>query len=148
MRNIWFLLCLFLLTSCTDTSNVSTLTSNVSSSNISDFLIRIGGEKAAMKLELVVDESLSANGKDVFVITSKNEKPCIKANSILAIVNTKYYVKAYATNSAGTVYSDVASFTTLASTPVVNTVGSSAYDSPPKFAPTWHVAQPNSLNSS
>ncbi|MBR5810660.1 MAG: hypothetical protein IKY36_04700 [Bacteroidales bacterium] len=44
-------------------------------------------------------------------------------------INTKYYVKAYAVNSAGTVYSDVASFTTLASTPVVNTVGSSEISS-------------------
>ena len=44
-------------------------------------------------------------------------------------INTKYYVKAYAVNSAGAVYSDVASFTTLASTPVVNTVGSSEISS-------------------
>ncbi|MBO5862025.1 MAG: hypothetical protein J6Q88_02700, partial [Bacteroidales bacterium] len=44
-------------------------------------------------------------------------------------VNTKYYVKAYAVNSAGTVYSDIASFTTLASAPVVNTVGSSEISS-------------------
>ena len=44
-------------------------------------------------------------------------------------INTKYYVKAYAVNSAGTVYSDIASFTTLASTPVVNTVGSSEISS-------------------
>ena len=40
-------------------------------------------------------------------------------------INTKYYVKAYAVNSAGTVYSEIESFTTLASTPVVTTVGSS-----------------------
>ena len=40
-------------------------------------------------------------------------------------INTKYYVKAYAVNSAGTVYSEIESFTTLASTPVVNTTGSS-----------------------
>ena len=44
-------------------------------------------------------------------------------------INTKYYVKAYAVNSAGTVYGDIASFTTLASTPVVNTVGSSEISS-------------------
>ena len=36
-----------------------------------------------------------------------------------------YYVKAYAVNSAGVAYSDVVSFKTLASTPVVNTVGAS-----------------------
>ena len=36
-----------------------------------------------------------------------------------------YYVKAYAVNSAGVAYSDVVSFKTLASTPVVNTDGAS-----------------------
>lgn len=44
-------------------------------------------------------------------------------------VATTYYVKAYAVNSAGTSYSAVASFKTLASTPVVNTVGSSSITS-------------------
>ena len=38
---------------------------------------------------------------------------------------TKYYVKAFTINAAGTTYSEVISFTTDASTPVVNTVGSS-----------------------
>ena len=38
---------------------------------------------------------------------------------------TKYYIKAFTINAAGTTYSEVISFTTDASTPVVNTVGSS-----------------------
>ena len=41
------------------------------------------------------------------------------------LIFTTYYVKAYAVNSAGVAYSDVVSFKTLASTPVVTTVGSS-----------------------
>jgi len=40
-------------------------------------------------------------------------------------VNTRYYVKAFATNSAGTAYSDVASFNTLSSVPTVITLGAS-----------------------
>ena len=40
-------------------------------------------------------------------------------------IYTKYYVKAFATNAAGTAYSAVVSFTTLASTPVVKTISSS-----------------------
>ena len=46
------------------------------------------------------------------------------ALSDLAIYTT-YYVKAYAVNSAGTAYSNVVNFRTLASTPVVKTVGTS-----------------------
>lgn len=95
MRNVWFLLCLILLTSysCTDTSNVS-LSNN---SNISDFLNRIGGENAAEKFVFVIDESLSENGKDVFVITSKDDKPCIKGNSTLAVTTgINWYLNHYA----------------------------------------------------
>lgn len=40
-------------------------------------------------------------------------------------IATTYYVKAYAVNSAGTAYSSIATFTTLASAPVVSTNGSS-----------------------
>ena len=40
-------------------------------------------------------------------------------------IATTYYVKAYAVNSAGTAYSSIATFTTLASAPVVSTTGSS-----------------------
>ena len=39
------------------------------------------------------------------------------------VANTKYYVKAFAVNSAGTGYSQVADFTTLAAAPTVSTLG-------------------------
>lgn len=97
MRNVWFLLCLILLTSysCTDSSNVS-FSSN-SNSNISDFLNRIGGENAAEKFVFVIDESLSENGEDVFVITSKDDKPCIKGSSTLAVTTgINWYLNHYA----------------------------------------------------
>ena len=41
------------------------------------------------------------------------------------LVNTKYYVKSYAKNSAGTEYSEVETFTTSVSSPAVKTTGSS-----------------------
>lgn len=50
-----------------------------------DFLDRIGGAGAAGRFETVVDADLSTDGKDVFVITSKNGKPCIKGNTRLAV---------------------------------------------------------------
>ena len=45
------------------------------------------------------------------------------------LIFTTYYVKAYAVNSAGVAYSDVVSFKTLASTPVVNTLAASEVSS-------------------
>lgn len=50
-----------------------------------DFLTRIGGTGADSRFETVVDASLSADGKDVFVVTAKNGKPCVKGNTPLAV---------------------------------------------------------------
>lgn len=50
-----------------------------------DFLNRIGGAGAAARFETVVDAGLSTGGKDVFVVTTKNGKPCIKGNNRLAV---------------------------------------------------------------
>lgn len=58
-------------------------------------------------------------------VTQKYAKDAFTSQIADLAIFTKYYVKAYATNSAGTAYSDVVEFKTLASTPVVNTVGSS-----------------------
>ena len=58
-------------------------------------------------------------------VTQKYAKDAFTSQIADLAIFTKYYVKAYATNSAGTTYSDVVEFKTLASTPVVNTVGSS-----------------------
>ena len=92
MGRLLVLVLLFLLTSCTCTD-----TSNVSNSNISDFLNRIGGENAAEKFVFVIDESLSENGKDVFAITSKDDKPCIKGSSTLAVTTgINWYLNHYA----------------------------------------------------
>ena len=52
---------------------------------ITGLLNRIGGDGAANKFEIVIDASLAENGKDVFVITSQNSKPCIKGNTQLSV---------------------------------------------------------------
>ncbi len=53
---------------------------------ITALLNRIGGSGAADRFEIVIDETLDdANGKDVFVITAQNGKPCIKGNSQLSV---------------------------------------------------------------
>ena len=52
---------------------------------ITGLLNRIGGNGAADKFEIVIDANLAANGKDVFVITSQNGKPCIKGNTQLSV---------------------------------------------------------------
>ena len=48
---------------------------------ITGLLNRIGGNGAANLFEIVIDADLAENGKDVFVITSQNDKPCIKGNT-------------------------------------------------------------------
>ena len=54
---------------------------------ITGLLNRIGGDGAADRFEIVIDASLAENenGKDVFVITAANGKPCIKGNSQLSV---------------------------------------------------------------
>ena len=52
---------------------------------VTALLNRIGGNGAADKFEIVIDASLAKNGKDVFVITSQNGKPCIKGNTQLSV---------------------------------------------------------------
>ena len=52
---------------------------------ITGLLNRIGGNGAADKFEIVIDANLAENGKDVFVITSQNGKPCIKGNTQLSV---------------------------------------------------------------
>ena len=64
---------------------------------ITGLLNRIGGDGAADKFEIVIDASLAQDGKDVFVITSKNGKPCIKGNDQLAVATgINWYLNHYA----------------------------------------------------
>ncbi|MBO5849967.1 MAG: alpha-N-acetylglucosaminidase N-terminal domain-containing protein, partial [Paludibacteraceae bacterium] len=62
-----------------------------------DLLHRIGGENCAEKFVLIVDESLTDRGKDKFVITSEDNKPCIKGNSLLSVATgINWYLNHYA----------------------------------------------------
>ena len=66
---------------------------------ITGLLNRIGGDGAASKFEIVIDASLAENenGKDVFVITSQNGKPCIKGNTQLSVATgINWYLNHYA----------------------------------------------------
>lgn len=64
---------------------------------ITGLLNRIGGDGAADKFEIVIDASLAENGKDVFIITSQNGKPCIKGNTQLSVATgINWYLNHYA----------------------------------------------------
>ena len=64
---------------------------------IAGLLNRIGGDGAADKFEIVIDEALAQDGKDVFVIAAKNGKPCIKGNSQLSVATgINWYLNHYA----------------------------------------------------
>ena len=52
---------------------------------ITGLLNRIGGNGAADKFEIVIDADLAQDGKDLFIITSQNGKPCIKGNTQLSV---------------------------------------------------------------
>ena len=101
MRKLTTLLCLFLLT--------FDVFANSSEKVISDFLSRILGQQSTVNgQELIVtilDENIGQqstdNGQqlreDVFVITTKDGKPCVKGNSILAITTgINWYLNHYA----------------------------------------------------
>lgn len=64
---------------------------------VCELLNRVGGANASSLFETTVDESLSIDGGDVFVITSKNGKPCVKGNTILAVTTgINWYLNHYA----------------------------------------------------
>ncbi|MBR4848963.1 MAG: alpha-N-acetylglucosaminidase C-terminal domain-containing protein [Bacteroidaceae bacterium] len=64
---------------------------------ITGLLNRIGGNGAADKFKFVIDPSLAQNGKDVFVITAQDGKPCIKGNNQLSVATgINWYLNHYA----------------------------------------------------
>ena len=64
---------------------------------ITGLLNSIGGNGAADKFEIVIDANLAQDGKDVFVITSQNGKPCIKGNTQLSVATgINWYLNHYA----------------------------------------------------
>lgn len=64
---------------------------------LTGLLNRIGGEGTAAHFSIVIDPELSTDGKDVFVITSDGELPCIKANNVNAgAAGINWYLNHYA----------------------------------------------------
>ncbi len=64
---------------------------------VTGLLNRIGGNGAAGLFEIVIDANLAENGKDVFVITAQNGKPCIKGNTQLSVATgINWYLNHYA----------------------------------------------------
>ena len=64
---------------------------------IDALLDRIGGTGASEKFVTVIDGAFAENGKDVFVITSQNGKPCIKGNNVLSVATgINWYLNHYA----------------------------------------------------
>ena len=64
---------------------------------ITGLLNRIGGNGAADKFEIVIEANLAEDGKDVFVITSQDGKPCIKGNTQLSVATgINWYLNHYA----------------------------------------------------
>lgn len=52
---------------------------------VTALLERIGGKGAAKRFITVADPALAPQGKDIFILTSQDGKPCIKGNSVLSI---------------------------------------------------------------
>ena len=64
---------------------------------VTGLLNRIGGSGTANRFVTIVDDALAEDGKDVFVITSQDGKPCIKGNSIIAVTTgINWYLNHYA----------------------------------------------------
>lgn len=68
------------------------------------------------------DASLNILAANPFDLTSAQAQPITFSSSMTALSpGTTYYVRAYATNSAGTSYGEQVSFTTLAALPTIST---------------------------
>lgn len=64
---------------------------------VTALLNRIGGDGTADRFVTIVDESISSNGKEAFVITSQYGKPCIKGSNISAVTTgINWYLNHYA----------------------------------------------------
>ena len=58
---------------------------NVNPAPVCELLDRVGGEGTSERIVTMVDEKLSSEGKDVFVIGSRKGLPLVKGSSISAL---------------------------------------------------------------
>ena len=77
MTHIRFLLSILFL-------SVFTITHADDIDAIRSLINRVGGEGAAEKFVIQIDERCSEDGKDCFVLSTKHDKPLIKGSSVLA----------------------------------------------------------------
>lgn len=64
---------------------------------VTALLNRIGGDGTADRFVTIVDESISSNGKEAFVITRQDGKPCIKGSNTSAVTTgINWYLNHYA----------------------------------------------------
>lgn len=64
---------------------------------VTDLLNRIGGDNAADRFVTILDESIATNGKEMFIISKQDEKPCIKGSTISALTTgINWYLNHYA----------------------------------------------------
>lgn len=87
---VWLLSagCCFMTLHATETTNPQAVTK---------LLNRIGGDGTSDRFVTIVNNALSTDGKDIFVITAQDGKPCIKGNSIIAVTTgINWYLNHYA----------------------------------------------------
>ena len=86
-----------LLTLLSIISCISISAAEINPQAVTELLHRIGGAGAADRFVTIVDESLSKDGKDIFIITAQGHRPCIKGNSVLAVTTgLNWYLNHYA----------------------------------------------------
>lgn len=83
MRKICLLIAALMLTCLAVPLSAAAETKNPQA--VSALLDRIGGTGASERFVTVVDETLANGGKEVFVITAEDGKPCIKGSSTIAV---------------------------------------------------------------
>ncbi len=65
--------------------------------SISDLINRIGGYGASERFVIILDSSIATDGKETFIITSQDNKPCIKGSNKIAITTgLNWYLNHYA----------------------------------------------------
>uniref|UniRef100_UPI004029B675 alpha-N-acetylglucosaminidase TIM-barrel domain-containing protein n=1 Tax=Alloprevotella sp. TaxID=1872471 RepID=UPI004029B675 len=64
---------------------------------VCDLLNRIGGEGTAKRIATAIDPSVASAGREAFVLTSQDGKPCIKGSNVSALTTgINWYLNHYA----------------------------------------------------
>ena len=64
---------------------------------IKDLLNRIGGEGTAERFRVVIDPAIAENGKETFILSTQDDKPCVTGSTSLAVTTgINWYLNHYA----------------------------------------------------